>query len=548
MNKKKTVVLGLDGATWELLDIYMQKGYMPTLKRLTENGVRANLESTMPAMTAPSWTTFATGKNPGNHGIFDFMLPTNTLFDMKFATADDIRDKTIYELLKEQGYTPILINLPVTYPPKLDNDIFVTSLMTQGDEWIFPTSLKDEYKELQQYRLTPDEKLRLKNDDSAYIEDMKRHLDEQMAAVKRLFTEKPWDFFFYLFSHSDWISHLMYTKLLEEDNEQGRAIFEQIDAYLAWFEDQLPADTNLVLLSDHGFKAYKKIFYFNKWLEKEGYLTTTNDGNGFRKSATRRSKEQDKASAGRKKVNIGSSLFNALGTLPFAEGAARWAYHNILKKYVPVKFNVNIGIDFEQSKVCFPKGAYITNGYINKDWVYDNGTVTKEEYPVLVAELVEKISALKDPNGIPVVKSVLTREQVYGDNAPDQAPDIFFELGEYWLVGGFYSGKLFAEEIQDKHGQTGIFAGIGPDFASGKRIDSMDMQDVTPNLLHMLGMPVPSDADGTVRTDLFAPSSPAATTKVQVGPSSRLDQQSTEEPTVPGEKGAIAAALGNIKL
>lgn len=542
MDKKKLVVLGLDGATWELLDIYMEKGYMPTLKRLTERGVRANLESTMPAMTAPSWTTFATGKNPGNHGIFDFMLPTKTLFDMKFATADDIRDKTIYELLKEQDYTPILINLPVTYPPKLDDDIMITSLMTQGDDWIFPASLKDEYEELKTYRLTPDEKLRLKNDDSAYIEDMKRHLDEQMAAVKRIFTDKPWDFFFYLFSHSDWISHLMYTKLLEEDNEQGRAIFEQIDAYLAWFEEQLPEDANLVLLSDHGFKAYKKIFYFNKWLESEGYLKTTNDGEGFRKSATRRSKEQDKASAGRKKVNVGSAMFNALGKVPFAESAARWAYHNILKKYVPVKFNVNIGIDFEGSKVCFPKGAYITNGYINKDWVYENGTVSKEEYPALVAELVEKISALKDPEGVPVVKNVLTREQVYGNNAPDQAPDLFFELGEYWLVGGFYSGKLFAQEIQDKHGQTGIFSGIGPDFAAGTRVETMDMQDVTPNLLHMLGMPVPADVDGQVRTELFAADSPAASAEVIEGPASRL----SEEPV--SEKGAIAAALGNIKL
>lgn len=540
--KKKLVVLGLDGATWELLDLYMERGYMPTLKRLVESGVRGELESTMPAMTAPSWATFATGKHPGNHGIFDFMLPTTTLFDMKFATANDLRDKTIYQLLKEQGYKPVLINLPVTWPPKLKDEITITSLLTQGDEWVYPASLKEEFPELQKYRLTPDEKLRMQNNDDAYIEDMKRHLDEQMAGVKRIFTEKPWDFFFYLFSHSDWISHLMYTKMLEDDNEQGRAIFEQIDAYLAWFESELPEDTNLVILSDHGFKAYKKIFYFNKWLEKEGYLVTTNDGEGFKKSATRRAKEQDKVASTRKKVRVGSTLFNTLGKIPFAEGAARWAYHNILKKYVPVQFNVNIGIDFSKSKVCFPKGAYITNGYINKDWVYENGTVSKEEYPKLVAELVEKISALRDSEGNPVVKSVLTREDVYGSNAPDQAPDIFFELADYWLVGGFYSGKLFAEEIQDKHGQFGIFAACGPDFTADARIENLRMQDVTPNLLHLLGLPVPEDVDGTVRKDLFAAHSPAATAPVQKGAPSRI----TKNPPV--EKAAIANAIGKIKL
>ena len=95
-------------------------------------------KATIPAMTAPSWATFATGKHPGHHGIFDFMLPTNSLGNMKFATSRDLRDTTIYEFLADAGITPILVNLPVTWPPKRNDIITITSLLTQCDEWINP--------------------------------------------------------------------------------------------------------------------------------------------------------------------------------------------------------------------------------------------------------------------------------------------------------------------------------------------------------------------------------------------------------------------------
>lgn len=538
--KKKTLILGLDGATWDLLKPYAEKGYMPTLARLLKEGVHGELESTMPAMTAPSWTTFATGKHPGKHGIFDFMLPTDSLGNMKFATADDIRDKTIYELLKEQGYTPVLINLPTSWPPKLKDDITITSLLTQGDTFIYPASLTDEFPELQKYRLTPDESLRLKDREHEYVEDLLLHMEEQLAAVRAIYEKKPWDFFFYLFSHSDWVSHLMYTKLLEEDNEDGRRVFEAIDRHLSWFVEHLPEDANLVMMSDHGFKAYKDIFYFNRWLEKEGYLKTKAAGDEFRGAATARAKETDKIRATKKRINIGTGVFETLSKFPPLERFAKWTYHNVVKKYLPVHIKVNVGIDFSQTTVCFPKGSYITNAYINKDWVYKDGIVSREEYPKLLAEVVEKMRNIRDEDGNPVMNKVMTREEVYGnDDVPDQAPDIFFELNKYWLVGQFQSTNLFAKEIHNKHGIMGIFLGYGPDFAAGSEVSGLKMQDMTPLLLHLLGEGVPEDCDGVVNRDVFATGSTPADQEPQKASASK--QQSSE-------KDAIANALGNISI
>lgn len=513
MEKRKNVVLGFDGGTWSILKPFAENGTMPNLQKMLTHGIHGALQSTMPAMTAPSWVTFATGKHPGKHGVFDFMLPTDSLGNMKFATSKDIRGKTFYEMLHDAGITPILINLPGTYPPKLSDTITITSLLTQGDQWIFPADLKKEFPELEHYRLTPNESLRLKERHNAYLKDLSQHLEEQMAAVKRIFLEKPWDFFFYLFSHTDWVSHLAYTDIANGRDPVALEIFKKIDAHLGWFLEHLPPNTNCILLSDHGFRSYHKVFYFNKWLKQEGYLSTNTAADQFRGAATRRAKESDAVRSSKKRIDLGLTIFRIFDVAPFLEKPAKWIYHHIVKRHIPINLTVKVGIDFSKTKVCFPKGSYITNAYINKDWVYKNGTVSREEYPKLRSEVIEKIRALRDPEGNPIVARVFTREEVYGNDAPDQAPDIFFDLADYWLVGQFHSGKLFGEEVQNKHDQNGIFLATGPDFRANATVDGLRMQDMTPLLLHLYGLPIPDDCDGVVRTELFTPGSTCATTK-----------------------------------
>jgi predicted AlkP superfamily phosphohydrolase/phosphomutase len=470
------------------------------------------------------------------------MLPTDSLSDMKFATGKDIRDTTVYELLDQNGITPILVNLPGTYPPKLKNAITITSLLTQGDQWIFPESLKDEFPAFKNYRLTPNENLRLKERREAYIEDLLKHLEEQTTCVQWLFEHKPWNFFFYLFSHTDWVSHLAYTELREQDDPSARRIFLKIDEHVKWFVDHLPKDANLIMLSDHGFKSYKKIFYFNRWLEDNGYLATNTASDQFRGAATRRAKETDKIRGRKKQINLGSGVFRRLSRFPRVESAAKWVYHHIVKRYMPVNVKVHVGIDFSKTQVCFPKGSYITNAYINKAWVYSDGIVTQEAYKQLRDELVAKMSAITDPDGQPVIKRVLTRDEVYGNDAPANAPDLFFELGDYWLVGQFHSGKLFADEIQNKHDPMGMFAAYGPDFASGSTVEGLEMQDMTPLLLHLNGLPVPSDCDGHVPIEVFADSSEAKTRVITFGEPIKK----TASPR--NEKASIANALQKIKL
>ena len=71
---KKVLFIGLDGSTFDLLDPLMEKGLMPRLRAFINEGVRGWLETTIPPITPTAWVSWMTGKNPGKHGVFEFLL------------------------------------------------------------------------------------------------------------------------------------------------------------------------------------------------------------------------------------------------------------------------------------------------------------------------------------------------------------------------------------------------------------------------------------------------------------------------------------------
>src|SRR4051812_20961969 len=114
-----TILIGLDGATFTVLDSLMADGAMPCLKAFVDRGVRAELLSTPHPLTPPAWTTLMTGQNPGNHGIFDF-LRGEVNGSGAFYTLNDFRDvrsETIWTIVSRLGGRVTALNFPMTAPP-----------------------------------------------------------------------------------------------------------------------------------------------------------------------------------------------------------------------------------------------------------------------------------------------------------------------------------------------------------------------------------------------------------------------------------------------
>ena len=84
----KLLVIGLDGATWDLIGPWADSGELPLFKKLRDEGAWGPLRSVTPNLTPPGWTTAFTGVNPGKHGVFDFFsLDPGS----EAGTDDDIR-------------------------------------------------------------------------------------------------------------------------------------------------------------------------------------------------------------------------------------------------------------------------------------------------------------------------------------------------------------------------------------------------------------------------------------------------------------------------
>ena len=142
----RLLIIGLDGATFDVLNPMIDAGRMPHFKRFMENGVSGVLESTKPPITPAAWTTFMTGKGPGRHGIVDFEKYDIESHTLTFNSTFEIREKTLWELLSEKGLKVGSINVPMTYPPKPVNGFMISGFETPSidAEFTWPRELKQD--------------------------------------------------------------------------------------------------------------------------------------------------------------------------------------------------------------------------------------------------------------------------------------------------------------------------------------------------------------------------------------------------------------------
>ena len=102
--RPKVLVIGLDGATWDVLKPWMEDGTLPNLRAIRDRGAHGDLESTLPPLTPPAWSTFLTGKNPAKHGVFHFAQVDDDITDLAAGTPDlvdsrDIHSATLWDIV-----------------------------------------------------------------------------------------------------------------------------------------------------------------------------------------------------------------------------------------------------------------------------------------------------------------------------------------------------------------------------------------------------------------------------------------------------------------
>src|SRR5439155_210138 len=113
----RILIVGLDGATWSLLEPWARMGRMPALAALMDRGAWGTLRSTIPPLTLPAWSSFMTGRNPGAHGVFAFRRLSPGRYETAgLASAADLRAPTLWDIAGRAGKQVGVISVPPSYP------------------------------------------------------------------------------------------------------------------------------------------------------------------------------------------------------------------------------------------------------------------------------------------------------------------------------------------------------------------------------------------------------------------------------------------------
>jgi len=496
----KVVVIGLDGATFDLIDPWIAEGKLPTLAELLRSGAGGALRSTIPHHSGPAWTSFATGLGPGKHSIYSFFHRDYGSYTYPPVNSRFVRGETLWHLLGRTGKTVGVMNVPGTFPPMPVNGFMITGMLSPNIESAFyPPDLRE--KVLRQAPEYSVEAIPLA-DKMAYLDKAKRSIEARTQAALYLLREHSPDLFVAVFTELDRLQHFFWADMdpehpshsPETDPELSRAIetgYVALDRAIAALLEAVGEDSIVILMSDHGFEGVYKTFYANRWLMEQGYLMLRDRRSG---SAAHRVK------GALQKVGLWQLVRKARGRIPQAD---RFRSENL---------TYAVDIDWDRTRAAFGPNLGIN---INLQGREPRGIVSPgQEYQDLCSELRHALESWRDPEtGGRVVEKVLRREEVYHGDAVELAPDLRLIMARGTLYRGryAYSPKVVAagplaypDRVFGNHAEFGILVACGPGIRPGARIEGAQIVDVAPTILYAMGLPIPESMDGRPLEALFA--------------------------------------------
>ena len=209
-NSKRVLVIGLDGATFDLIKPWSAKGMLPNLTRLMKNGSYGNLRSTIQPTTAPAWSTFMTGVNQAKHGLYGFVRRRRDSYNLQITNGSHIMAPNLFQIASQAGRRVVSINVPYTFPPRPVNGIMVGGpfVPTVGPELVYPREFFDKLKQiLPDYAILPDYNSRANDPMTDYAKKLIRGIEMRETLAINLMESEPWELFTVVFMATDEVQH-----------------------------------------------------------------------------------------------------------------------------------------------------------------------------------------------------------------------------------------------------------------------------------------------------------------------------------------------------
>ncbi len=271
MSDKRTVIIGLDGVPFEMIENFARDGVMPNMAEVIGDGVFRRMESTIPEISSVAWSSMITGANPGRHGIFGFTDLFDNTYKLRFPNYRDLRAEAFWDQWKQKC---VIINVPSTYPVRQMNGVHISGFVSiDFDRSVYPESLKQTLKSLD-YRLDVDSDKAHKSME-LFLSDLKKTLEARIAAYEYLWTEADWQTFMLVFTGTDRLMHFLWDAYEDEKHKYHTQFldhFNRIDQTIGEILKRISTKDRLLMLSDHGFERLDSDVYISHLLKEQGYL------------------------------------------------------------------------------------------------------------------------------------------------------------------------------------------------------------------------------------------------------------------------------------
>ncbi len=267
---RSAVVIGLDGVPYTLLVDYMERGIMPEFSRLCKSGRLFRMKSTLPEVSSVAWTSFITGKNPGQHGIFGFMEIDRQSYEYIFPNFNSLKEIPFWE---KENIKTIAFNIPQTYPARPMNGVLVSGFVAIDlKKATYPERVFQYLKGIG-YRIDVNAKLASENPE-AFFEDLFDTFDKRKKAIEYLYDNEDWQLFAGTITETDRLHHFFFDSARDgEYFHIFEKFYKELDSFIGLMAKKAAKDGALFLTcSDHGFTPIRSEVYLSKWLIENGYL------------------------------------------------------------------------------------------------------------------------------------------------------------------------------------------------------------------------------------------------------------------------------------
>lgn len=455
-------MLALDGASLDVVGPMAEAGELPNLAAWMAAGRVARLPSTTPPVTFPAWSSFLTGRPPGEHGLFDFTQKLEGQYRLRFVNATDRSGGTILRRVTEAGGEVLVLGLPATHPPEPVAGLLVCGFEAPVASGTDPKSASDPalYRAIAEragpwMRPELDESARASDFHERAIETLLARIDrkrdfalEALATLTRARGGRPPELVMVVFSESDTAGHHYFRDhdprsprhdptASPERRDALRAVHRRLDAACGALRAAMnqamrpsipqppgdatsgtsgapgqPAgeDVRCIVLSDHGMgTASDKVVHLNRWLAEQGLLVRSRHAFAARDRLARRARDLALAWL---PPRLAQRLFRrARAAAALLESQARFG-----------------GFDWSRT-LAFSEEANTQPGvWINLAGREAAGCVAPADYDAVRDRVIAALEAWKLPDGQPVVARALRREAVHAGAFVGRAPDVVFEL------------------------------------------------------------------------------------------------------------------------